>query len=97
MADERRWTDKSLGMHCLISRRDFLNGVAIAIGSIGTGLNSAWPPAAQADESWPQDQPGYYPPRLNGLRGSHPGSFENAHALRSASFQYCAIIRGIGE
>ena len=29
-----------------------------------------------------QDQPGYYPPTLTGLRGSHPGAFEAAHALR---------------
>jgi spermidine dehydrogenase len=29
-----------------------------------------------------QDRPGYYPPLLTGLRGSHPGAFENAHALR---------------
>ncbi len=35
---------------------------------------------------WPQDQPGYYPPVLNGLRGSHPGSFETAHALRDGDF-----------
>jgi spermidine dehydrogenase len=33
------------------------------------------PPAAQ-------DALGYYPPLLTGLRGSHPGSFEDAHALR---------------
>jgi spermidine dehydrogenase len=30
----------------------------------------------------PQDVPGYYPPLLNGMRGSHPGSFESSHALR---------------
>ncbi len=29
-----------------------------------------------------QDLPGYYPPRLTGLRGSHPGSFESSHLLR---------------
>jgi spermidine dehydrogenase len=29
--------------------------------------------------------PGYYPPRLTGLRGSHPGSFEDAHALRDGA------------
>jgi spermidine dehydrogenase len=28
--------------------------------------------------------PRYYPPSLTGLRGSHPGSFEVAHALRDA-------------
>ena len=26
--------------------------------------------------------PGYYPPKLMGMRGSHPGSFEAAHLLR---------------
>ncbi len=43
MTDERHWTDKSLGMDRRIARRDFLNGVAIAIGSIGSGLNGAGP------------------------------------------------------
>jgi spermidine dehydrogenase len=86
MAGERCWTDQSLGMDCPINRRDFLNGVAIAVGSIGTGLKGAGPVAMQAREGWPQDQKGYYPPLLNGLRGSHPGSFEKAHALRDGDF-----------
>ncbi len=31
--------------------------------------------------------PGYDPPPcLTGMRGSHPGSFENAHALRDGDF-----------
>jgi len=30
--------------------------------------------------------PGYYPPALTGMRGSGPGSFENAHALRDGAF-----------
>ena len=37
MADERCWTYKSLGMDRRIARRDFLNGIAVAIGSIGAG------------------------------------------------------------
>ena len=86
MTGERRWTDKSLGMDQPIHRRDFLNGVAVAIGSIGTGLNRPGPGVMQVSEGWPQDQPGYYPPLLNGLRGSHPASFENAHALRDGDF-----------
>src|SRR6185312_13573117 len=52
-----------------ISRRDFLNGVAL---SIGAGLT----PAAQLAA-----QPARYPPALTGLRGQHPGSFDVAHAL----------------
>src|ERR1700754_363580 len=52
-----------------ITRRDFLNGTALAIAA---GLT----PAAQLAA-----QPGYYPPALTGLRGQHVGSFEIAHAL----------------
>jgi spermidine dehydrogenase len=52
-----------------ISRRDFLNGVALAVAS---GLS----PAAQIAA-----QPARYPPVLTGLRGQHAGSFDVAHAL----------------
>ena len=41
---------------------------------------------AAALEAAAQDQPGYYPPERLGLRGSHPGSFEAAHALRDGQF-----------
>src|SRR5579863_10152370 len=82
MVGRRRWSDRALGVDRLIDRRDFLNGVAVAIGAIGApGIGLADPAAA-----WPQDRPGYYPPILNGLRGSHPGSFEAAHALRDGDF-----------
>ena len=83
MAGRRRRSDRALGMDRTIDRRDFLNGVAVAIGAIGApGIGLAADPATP----WPQDQPGYYPPILNGLRGSHPGSFESAHALRDGDF-----------
>jgi spermidine dehydrogenase len=52
-----------------ITRRDFLNGTALAVAA---GLT----PAAQLAA-----QPGRYPPALTGLRGQHIGSFETAHAL----------------
>src|SRR5215467_12042995 len=75
--------DKKLGMDRRITRRDFLNGVAVGTGSAvarsalpSFALNAlAEPPAAQ-------DKPGYYPPALTGLRGSHAGSFEAAHNVR---------------
>ncbi|HEY1928234.1 MAG TPA: NAD(P)-binding protein [Caulobacteraceae bacterium] len=73
--------DKSLGMDRPIRRRDFLQGAAVAVGSLGTGLS-----AKAADTAWPQDLAGYYPPVLTGMRGSHPGSFENAHRLRDGNF-----------
>jgi len=84
MAEDRCWTDKALGMDRPIDRRDFLNGVAVSVGAIGAlGAVGA---IAESPPMWPQDQAGYYPPVLNGMRGSHAGSFENAHKLRDGDF-----------
>ncbi len=94
MADKSHRDDEALGMNRRIDRRDFLNGVAVAIGALGTGFADS----AAADPAWPQDGPGYYPPLLTGLRGSHPGSFENAHALRDGDFGSGASgIKDTGE
>jgi spermidine dehydrogenase len=73
--------DRLLGIDQPITRRDFLNG--IAIGVTAAAANPLLP-AALADPvpTAAQDAPGYYPPLLTGLRGNHPGSFEDAHALR---------------
>jgi spermidine dehydrogenase len=68
-----------------IDRRDFLNGVAVGVGALGVGLAGCDDARAQASP-WPQDQTGYDPPALTGLRGSHAGSFESAHALRDGDF-----------
>ena len=86
MADDKRWSDKALGMGRPIDRRDFLNGMAVAVGAIGAGFGASQAAAQAAASPWPQDQAGYYPPTLSGLRGSHAGSFENAHALRDGDF-----------
>src|SRR5438045_6530347 len=73
--------NRELGMDREIDRRDFLNGVAFtATAAAAAGLPST--PAIAAR----QDQPGYYPPILNGMRGSHPGAFETAHSLRDGTF-----------
>ena len=42
--------------------------------------------AAAEAETLAQNHPGYYPPTRLGMRGSHPGSFEAAHALRDGDF-----------
>jgi spermidine dehydrogenase len=70
-----------------ITRRDFLNGVAIGVsGTIAGGLLPEAITAAQAGGTAAQDAAGYYPPALTGLRGNHPGSFEGAHHLRDGDF-----------
>jgi len=71
--------DKNLGMDRRITRRDFLDGVALAIGG------ALVPPGVLAfDQSAyaPEKAPGYYPPALTGMRGNHDGSFTYAHRLR---------------
>ena len=81
-----RSLDRELGMHRNITRRDFLNGMAVGLGG---ALASPWFGgllAAQGSTTSAQDRPGYYPPTLNGMRGSHPGAFEVAHALRDGTF-----------
>ncbi len=85
---EDKSKDRELGMHCPITRRDFLNGIAIGTAAMtsrslfaatpenaGSAPGAALPAAAQ-------DAFGYYPPLLTGMRGSPAGSFEAAHALR---------------
>ena len=85
MGDENR--DKQLGMDRSIGRRDFLNGVAIAVGSrISRGLLPGFEWMTEDAAMFPQDRPGYYPPTLTGMRGSHEGAFESAHAARDGNF-----------
>ena len=78
MRDSR---DRQLGMHRKITRRDFINGVAVTAGS------SLLPPHLfAANTTDPEKSSDYYPPSLTGLRGSHPGSFDVAHSLRDGTF-----------
>lgn len=58
-----------------ITRRDFMNGVAIS-----TGATLLTPYELFAQDA-PYASSAYYPPTLTGMRGNHPGSFEVSHAL----------------
>jgi len=63
-----------------ITRRDFLNGMAVGTGASLYGpidLFGKGEPAIAATGAASV----YYPPILTGMRGSHEGSFEVAHAL----------------
>ena len=67
-------------MSVRMTRRDFIHGVSL--GTVGAGLLSPL-------DLWARDPSGVpeplsaaaYPPALTGERGSHPGSYEVAHAL----------------
>src|SRR5271166_2501844 len=77
--------DQELGMDRGISRRDFLNGVAVGVGgnllagSLGAERLIA---AGVLDEPSPKKTPDNYPPAKLGMRGDHDGSFSMAHRMR---------------
>ena len=84
-----------------ITRRDFLDGIALLGGAAALGpLHALGEVAADAPVA------GVYPPLLTGMRGNHPGSFEVAHALaregrRATAFEpiddvYDLIVVGAG-
>ncbi|MCP3674689.1 MAG: NAD(P)-binding protein [Gammaproteobacteria bacterium] len=71
-------SDKKLGMHCSITRRDVLHGIGqLTTATLATGAMIT-PISVLASTS---EMPGNYPPALSGLRGNHPGSFDVAHKL----------------
>jgi spermidine dehydrogenase len=67
--------DRALGMDRPITRRDFLNGIAIGTAALACDPLIAASASPAAPSAAAQDAPGYYPPLLTGMRGSHPGSF----------------------
>ncbi|MEM8498142.1 MAG: NAD(P)-binding protein [Pseudomonadota bacterium] len=72
--DKDQKTDQQLGMGRRIMRRDFVQGVGLAalgLGVVPDSANALPVTAKDAD----------YPPTKTGLRGSHPGSYDAAHAM----------------
>jgi len=83
MSEEK--TNKDLGMSREITRRDFLNGVAVGVGGtlVGGGIpTDTMLVAAALDEFAPEKASDYYPPSRTGIRGNHDGTFAFAHRLR---------------
>ena len=90
----------NLGMKRSIPRRDFVNGVGVAL--TGSLLPTA---SVETFRTWLTPQSSPYPPALTGLRGSHDGSWEEAHSLvrgtvwdqaTSLSEEYDLIVVGAG-
>ena len=79
--------DHELGMDRAITRRDFLNGVAIGIGGLALGSAMGGCSRHGGSESIAaQNGAGYNPAVASGMRGDHTGSFEAAHGLRDGTF-----------
>jgi spermidine dehydrogenase len=108
MNDKQR--DKELGMERKITRRDFLDGVALTIGGAAVAMNL---PCAHALGNASRLSPSSneaadYPPALTGLRGDQAGVYTYAHKLRdgkewetlgtpeSGSETYDLVIAGAG-
>ncbi len=70
-------SDKQLGMDRDITRRDFIHDLSFA--SLGLTLSAG--AMAESLTGSPEKAGVSYPPTRTGMRGSHPGSFEAAHAL----------------
>jgi spermidine dehydrogenase len=90
----RKKSELGLGTRSNITRRDFLNGMAVTLGGAmlpaGDLLGQDGGSDSSAQEYFlskgiTQQDPRYYPPALTGMRGSHPGSFEVAHNLREGN------------
>lgn len=82
-----RWSDEELGMGRPISRRDFLDGVAIGAGALAVGsMGAAGTPAKAAAGGGGGKGKGEYPPALQGLRGNTKAASVVPHELRDGTF-----------
>ncbi len=73
MGDDQR--DRELGMERPITRRDFLDGVAVTVGGAMLAMHAS--PMSAQENNRPS-----YPPSLTGLRGDQKNVYEIAHKLR---------------
>ncbi|MEM1402135.1 MAG: NAD(P)-binding protein [Pseudomonadota bacterium] len=89
-----------------LTRRDFLNGVSLGVaGAALIGSQSVLSKAVR-EASSSEFLSGGYPPVLTGIRGSHDGSFDTAHALawrgetpseyRDLDDEYDLVVVGAG-
>jgi spermidine dehydrogenase len=78
------FTDDELGMNRTISRRDFLDGVALGVGAMAVGGLAGGAAASAAEPARPDAR--YYPPSWQGMRGYTDASMQVPHALRDGTF-----------
>src|ERR1700687_54227 len=83
--------DRGLGMDRKITRRDFLDGMAMTVGGAAVAMH--------VPEAGAQNTAGAnYPPALTGLRGDQEQVFQYAHKLRDGkSWDSLGTIERTGE
>lgn len=80
-------SDRDLGMHRDIARRDFLNGLALGLAAVGSA-------SAQSTATAAAD----YPPGRMGLRGNYPGAVDVFDAIQQGKYaQFPVADRDIQE
>ena len=84
--------DRRLGMDAPIQRRDFLNGVLVSGGVLAAGMAGGLSARAAALTGTATAGLDPYPPRRTGMRGAHPGAFEDAHALRDGVLSLAGAV-----
>jgi spermidine dehydrogenase len=75
---------QELGMGRAITRRDFLNGVAIGATGAYATLNAPWAEARQAPEA--SEGNANYPPVRSGLRGNYPAAVAELDELQAGKY-----------
>ena len=79
--------DRKIGMGSNITRRDFLNGVSIAVGGSLLVPDTKWFERFGLPQSplFPERSSADYPPALTGMRGTTDAVMEVGHALRDGN------------
>jgi spermidine dehydrogenase len=78
---------RDLGMDRAIQRRDFLNGVAIAVTGAIAASKLAPLGAAAGPEQQAVPAPGAYPPAETGLRGNYPAAVDAFKSMRDGAYR----------
>ena len=73
--------DRDLGMDRAITRREFLNGVSMVVGS-AVALPAGFDAVGRSQEVAREVAADNYPPVRVGMRGAHPGIHQAPHAAR---------------
>jgi len=84
--------DRALGMDADITRRDFLEGVALTVA--GAALSTVGAPLRDAQATSINAAPTDYPPMKMGIRGQDPGAVAMGHSLRDGKAMAAAMETG---